>query len=132
MWEAGNKTFMPEKDRDLERIQNRIRDVMGPLSSVWDAVEKYRTSTDDDAEQIDVDGMADALQKSVMLLSQASNSVAYQRRMETLKSFVDQKAAKNILKQNRDNFEGSTKHLFGSDFKSVLKSAVKESKDASV
>ena len=41
------------------------------------------------------------------------------------------KAAKGILKQNAENFENSKKHLFGSDFKDVLKSAAKDSKDAS-
>ena len=135
MWESSNKGFMPDKDRDLERIHNRIRDVMGPLGSVWNAVETFRASLDnnqEDPEPIDIDAIADGLQKSVMLLSQASNSVTYQRRMETLKSFVDGKAAKNIVKQNMDNFESSTKHLFGTDFKSVLKSAAKDSKDATV
>ena len=135
MWEGGNKSFMPEKDRDLERIHNRIRDVMGPLGSVWNAVETYRSKDDEnagEAEPMDIDSMAEALQKSVMLLSQASNIVTYQRWMETLKSFVDRNAAKNILRQNSDNFETSTKHLFGTEFKSVLKSAAKDSKDASV
>ena len=92
--ESSNKGFMPHKDKDLECIHNRIRDVMGTLSSVWNAVETFRASLDenkDDTEPIDIDSMAAVLQKSVMLLSQASNSVTYQRRMETLKSFVDAK-----------------------------------------
>ena len=103
MWENNNKTFMPEKDRDLERTHKRIRDVMGPLSCVWNTVEHFRASLENpkiEPEEMAIDVVADALQKSVMLLSQASNSVAYQRRMETLKSFLDNKAAKNILKQN--------------------------------
>ena len=126
---------MPDKDRDLERIQNRIRDVMGPLGSAWNSVENFRTTLENGLEQpepINIDGLADSLQKSVILLSQASNAVSYQRKVETLKSFVDKKAAKNILKQNVENFEGTKKDLFGTDFKSVLKSAAEDTKDASV
>ena len=135
MWETTNKGYMPDKDKDFERIQNRIRDVMGPLGSVWNTIETYRSSLEagvENTEPMDIDTMADSLQKSVMLLSQASNSVAYQRRVETLKSFVDAKAVRSILKQNTENFEKSKKDLFGADFKSVLKSAAKESKDAQI
>ena len=83
MRESNNNGIMPEKDKDLERVHNRIRDVMGPLGTVWNEVERYRSSLEEQPEQMDIDSMAQALQKSVMLLSQACNSVTYQRRMET-------------------------------------------------
>lgn len=36
MWESRNINYMFEKDKDLQRIHNKIRDDMGPLSSDMD------------------------------------------------------------------------------------------------
>ena len=83
-WENQGKHFMADRDGDMVRIQGRIRDVMGPLSQVWNAVEEFRSGETEMG--IDPDNMAELLQKSVLLLAQASNSVTYQRRMEALKS----------------------------------------------
>ena len=87
-WDSQGKTFMADKDKDLARIQNRIRDVMGPWANVWSSIESYRSGEIED-EHLDIDVVADSLQKSVLLLAQASNSVTYQRRMEALKSVKD-------------------------------------------
>ena len=129
-WESQNKNYMGDKDGDLVRVQNRIRDVMGPLSRVWNSIENYRAAEEGEEEEMDIDMIAGQLQKSIMLLGQATNSVTYQRRMQVLKSVYDQKTAKSMIKKHAKVLHKSTEDLFGDDFRKLLKDQSKDSKEA--
>lgn len=119
---------MFEKNKDFERIQNKIRDVMGPLSQVWGKIETFRKSEFENP--MDIDEVADLLQKSVILLGQASNSVSYQRRMEVLKCFTDQKSAKAMIVKQAETLSKEPTDLFGKEFKTVLRRSDVDSKKA--
>lgn len=79
---------------------------------------------------MDLDAVADTLQKSVVMLMQAWNAVSYQQRLESWKSYVDPKATKGIIHDNAKILEKSKTHLFGTGFKSVLKASSKEAEQA--
>ena len=76
--------------------------------------------------------MADQLQKSVVLLSQARGSVTYQRRISILTNFTDIISAKTLIRENKERLEeASDDELFGESFREKLQSTTKESKKAS-
>ena len=122
---AGHQYLM-DKDKDLQRVQGKIRDIMGPLASAWTDVELYRKGENDQA--IDINEMAEKLQKAVVLVGQASNAICYQRRLSVLGKFTDVKEAKSLLRDNVENLATVSKDLFGKDFKAHLKAETKTSK----
>ena len=63
-------------DNVLEKIQGRNRSVMGPLSKIRTAVESARLSQEDSVE-VDLKEIQEFVEKTVLLLGQASNSISY-------------------------------------------------------
>ena len=66
---------------------------MAPYKLSLGKIERFRTG--------DIEESALAMQKAMMLVSQASNAITYQRRLELLKGFTDVKAAKGMLVKQR-------------------------------
>ena len=66
----------------LEKIQAKTREVYGPLARVWSYLEDLNESRDTSVE-VDINSLLDCTQKTVLLLSQAINSIVYQRRFNT-------------------------------------------------
>ena len=128
MLSTKGKNFVVDKDKDFIRIQNKIRDVMGPLTAAWKDIELFRTGETDESIQADVIG--DQLQKSIIVLGQASCAVTYQRRLSSLVNFTDIKTARSLLRDNTESLGKVSKDLFGKDFKAHLKAETKASKDA--
>ena len=59
MWQKDSKKFLTENDHDVARIQERIRDVMGPLSKVWLTLEEVKKDVN---YQVDIEEMAELTQ----------------------------------------------------------------------
>ena len=116
---AANKNYVLEMNKDLERIQNKVRDITGPISYLWEKIERFRTGESNEA--IDIEESALTMQEAMMLVGQASNAVTYQRRLEVLKGFTDVKTAKGMLGKHAEKLATEPTELFGKDFKSVLK-----------
>ena len=85
-----------DKDKDFTRIYNKIRDVMGPLSTAWNNIKMFRSGENN--SPVDVDAMAELVQKSIILLGQAGNAVSYQRRISVLSKFIEAKKAKGLIR----------------------------------
>jgi len=69
------------KDKSLTRICGKVRDVLAPLSKVWQLVEKARAGN---GGEFDVDETATLLQQSVTLVGQAINAANFYRRKTVL------------------------------------------------
>ena len=61
----------------LEKIQDKVVQVMGPLARVWYAVE----ATTDDSQPLSAEELSRSIEQSVLILGQAFNSVTYYRRL---------------------------------------------------
>ena len=117
-----------DKDKDLQKIFNKIRDVLGPLSTVWRDMELFRSGESDVPG--DIDKLTELLQKSMILLGQAGNAVTYQRRLLVLGKFIDNKKAMKLIKDKSESLQNEPVNLFGNDFKKHLKDSSRASKDA--
>uniref|UniRef100_A0A7M5WJW3 Uncharacterized protein n=2 Tax=Clytia hemisphaerica TaxID=252671 RepID=A0A7M5WJW3_9CNID len=62
------------KDKSLSRISNKVRDILGPLTAVWQQVEQV-CSEKSDNHLIDVEELARTFQHSVLLIGQAMNAI---------------------------------------------------------
>ena len=78
--------------------------------------------------------MVNLFQQSVALVGQASNKVAYYRRLNVVDNITgDLKRAKELLSENEEVFNEAITHLFGEKFKELmirLAKSKKKSKDA--
>ena len=63
-------------DNFFEKIQGQNRSVMGPLSKIWTVAESARLSQEHSVE-IDVSEIQEFVEKTVLLLGQALNSIFY-------------------------------------------------------
>ena len=81
-------------DKDLETVQSKIRDVFGPTCRLWTIIEKAEEKED----QVSSENVIRLIEKSVMLLGQANNKVAYFRRLNILNVSLNSKSdTKGIL-----------------------------------
>ena len=74
--EGRKKTFA---DKDLETVQSKIRDVLGPICRLWAIIEKAATqkNSEEREDQASLEDIIRLIEKFVMLLGQANSKVAY-------------------------------------------------------
>ena len=65
-------------DKDLETVQSKIRDLLGPICRLWTIIEKATTqeNSEEKENQFSLDDILRLIEKSVMLLPQGNNKVA--------------------------------------------------------
>ena len=83
----------------MEKFQQKMLDVLGPLSRLWDGLKDIKNASDDTVP-VSVEDHIELIEQTVLLLGQASNSILYSQRLQILKTLIkDPKKAKNILKE---------------------------------
>ena len=103
----------------LEKLQAKTREVYGPLARVWSYLEDLNESRDTSVE-VDINSLLDCTQKTVLLLlSQAINSILYQRRFNTLSAILPYSESKQIIREKAD-IMGRNGDLFGKEFNDHL------------
>ena len=122
----AGKSKITNRDDDLKGIFNKIRNVMGPLGTVWKDIEQYRSG---ECEEVDPDVIANLVQKSIILLGQACNAVSLQRRVGILGNFMEPTAATSLIKNKGDVLKNDPEHLFGKEFQDYLKDQSKMSQN---
>ena len=80
--EKGNH-FEITSDTNLVKLQQRLLDVMGPLSKIRATVESAKNSQDEQVE-VSFGDMLRYLDQAVVLLGQAYNNISYTRRFTVL------------------------------------------------
>ena len=110
MLEGKKKYFEITRERSLNRIQGKIRDILGPLSRVWEAVSSFTTSKEEDTV-FDAAEVKSALDKTVVLVGKAQCAVAHQRRLSVLEGLTSVSKAKSLLKSNKDALENEDRFL---------------------
>ena len=122
--EGGQETLA---DKDLETIQSRNRDVLGPICRLWTIIEKAATqeNLEEKEDQVSLEDIIRLIEKSVMLLGQTNNKVAYFRPLNILNMSLNSKSdAKGILGTYAPLLSTNSTKLFGRQFqKQVLDNA---------
>ena len=118
--DTGN-TFEISRDKQLARINSRLRDVYGPLTKVLQQVDEFKQSEDTEME-FDPMAFSLALKQSVVLLRQAQGAINFQRRCSILGAITksDSKAKTMIKDEFVEELEKSGELLFGKDFEKKM------------
>ena len=107
-------------DSQMERFQDKVHHVMGPLSRIWKGLEDIQNSTSE-AVEVPVDDFVELIQQATLLLGQASLSITYTRRLNILKQILkDPRKAKSLLKEQSEVLQESDGHLFGKKFRTFI------------
>ena len=72
------------KDGTFEKIQDKVTDIMGPLSKLWVMIENSNSEKDGNAPVVQMDTVLELLEKTVVLIGQRSNTITYERRKNAL------------------------------------------------
>ena len=88
-------------DSNFVKLQQKLLDVMGPLSKVWTIVEKASIFSFEQVE-VSLPEILTNLDQTVMLLGQAFNKISYLRRFGALKQITgDPRNTKQLLKEKQ-------------------------------
>ena len=125
MSEGKKKYFELTRERSLNRIQGKIRDILGSLSRVWEAVSSFASSREEDTI-FDAAEVKSALDKAVVLVGQAQCDVAHQRCLSVLEGLTSVSKAKSLLKSNKEILQDDENRvLFGTKFEDHLEQTSK-------
>ena len=103
-------------DSQMGKFQQKILQVMGPLIRLCMGLEDVRNESSE-AVEVPVDTFASLIEQTTLLLGQASLSISYARRLNTLKALPkDPCKAKTLLKEKTALFQEEEGHLFGKKF----------------
>ena len=90
-------------DHQTEKLQEKILEVMCPLSRSWKGLEDIRKAPSDETVEVPVGKFVTLVEQVILLVGQASVSVSYTRRFNILKMIMkDPRKAKGTW----EYFEG--------------------------
>ena len=75
-----------EQDRSLEKTQQKVLNIMGPLSKLWVGLDEVKCS--EKSGEMSLEDLSTAIEQAVVLVGQASQSITYQRRHNVLTSLL--------------------------------------------
>ena len=100
-------------DISLEKIQQKITNIMRPLSHAWKAIDIKNDETGE--MTLSLGDIAMSLDKTMLLIGQAFQATAYHRRFNALAPIMKDHR-KETLKEKQDLLIGEHKKLFGISF----------------
>ena len=101
---------------------------MGPLAAAWHGLQSVVRQ--EDGEEPDPENILKNLTDSVVLLGQAINKMAYERRLSVLAELSDVKNTKRQLRDNQEDINKEQKFLFGEEFQKHIKTLAKAQESA--
>ena len=119
-------------DKDLETVQSKVRDVLGPICRLGTIIEKAATpeNSEEKEDQVSLEDIIRLIEKSVMLLGQANNKVAYFRRLNILNVSLNSKSdVKGILNTYAPLLSTNSSELFGRQFRKQVLDNTKAQKE---
>ena len=70
-------------DNTLEKVHDKILDIMGPLSKLWIMVEPVNSgSASGSSGTVEMDTVLEHLEKTVLLIGQCNNTITYEIQVE--------------------------------------------------
>ena len=101
-------------EMDLETVQSKIRDVLGPIFRLWTIIEIAVTqeNSEENENQVSLEDILRLIKKSYMQLSQANNKVSYFRRLNILNVSLNSKSdAKGVLNTYAHCYRQTAQHF---------------------
>ena len=127
IFQSRKQDYGKATDDTWVKVQNRIVDVMGPLSKLWTVLEEHRV--DEATDELDLFDCLQLVEKVITLVGQAHISVSYYRRHNILSRLTkDNKKAKQLLRQLDVSEQKKHDKLFGKSFYKKLSKSAKVSK----
>ena len=99
-----------EEDRNIEKIQKRVVNIMGPLSQTQMGVDSMKDST---PSEVDFHGLTQALEQAIVLVGQAAHSITYHRRIKILNALL--KKTRKVSNVNQEAFYNQSTRSYKSD-----------------
>ena len=110
--EENHKYLQMHVDKLLQKMQQKVINVLGPLSKIWQKIEdstQYKT----ERVEIDLGEFKELTVQSIMMLGQVFNNLTYYRRLSVLNVLMKEHKAKEMLKKKASIFSESHKEFFG-------------------
>ena len=123
------KTNGQNLENIFEKLQNKTRDVMGPLTKLWKILEDAKQA-EDEAVQISVNELLFYVEQIVLLLGQSSNAITYHRRLNVLGCIMNsQYQVKTMLKEKAALLQKHDSELFGKKFRNHIADTIKSKRE---
>ncbi|XP_066927417.1 uncharacterized protein [Clytia hemisphaerica] len=120
------KAFAMARDSQLYNIQSGIHKIFGPLANLWELAEEDKKdllSKEDVPDEVKekMEEMCRSFTNVIALVGQASNKVAYYRRLNMVENMTgDSKRAKELLSENEEVLNEKSCNLFGEKFEDLI------------
>ena len=126
------KTVNITIDGTFEKIQDKVTDIMGPLSKLWVMIENANPEKDVNASAVQMDTVLELLEKTVVLIGQCSNTIIYETRKNVLLGVrgTSTKQVAVMLKEKASFLQKHDKALFGKEFNHNLAETIKAKKQS--
>ena len=83
----GQSAQFLNQDTTMAKLQQKILDVLGPLSMFWEGLKDIKNAPDDTVP-VPVKNHIKLIEQTILLLGQASNSLLYNQRLQILKTLI--------------------------------------------
>ena len=110
-------------DNTLEKVQDKVLEIMGPLSKLWVMVEQVNSgSASGSSSTVEMDTVLELLEKPVLLIGQCNNVITYERRKNVLLGVTGTSSSQvaSMLKEKAAFLQKHDQALFGKDFRDHL------------
>ena len=97
-------------------MQQKLLNIWGPLSNIWQKIEDS-TPCKTDRIEIDLCEFKELTEQSIMMLGQMFNNITYNRRLSVLNTLMEEHKSKKMLKEKASIFSESHKELFRQNFR---------------
>ncbi|XP_078330091.1 uncharacterized protein LOC144624336 [Crassostrea virginica] len=119
--------FLKMHDSSLKFVQKRVSQCMGPLSKIWDEIDKAHEGS---TSSMEIEEVVNLLEKTILMIGQVNVACLYERRLNFLaKILKSTKKAKSMLRENEAKLQDDTV-LFANDFYTTLYRKSKDRKRA--
>ena len=82
----NHKYLQMQEDKLLQKMQQKVLYVLGPLSKIWQKIEDS-TQCKTDSVEINLVEFKELTEQSILMLGQVFNNITYNRRLSVLKRF---------------------------------------------
>ena len=106
------KYLKMQKDKHLQKMLQKVLNVLLPLSKSWQKIEDS-TQCKTDRVKIDLYEFKELTKWSIMMLGQVFNDITYNRSLSVLNALMKEHKFKQMLKEKASIFSESHKKLFG-------------------
>ena len=114
--EENHKYSQMQKDKFLQKMQQKVLNVWGPLSIIWQKIEDS-TPCKTDRIEIELCEFKELTEQSIIMLGQMFNNTTYNRCLSVLNALMKEHKSKKMLREKASIFSESHKELFKQSFR---------------